>query len=254
MPFIMPYEPDEKFVPETTATALSAGWMWTIPLQSRKGCGYVFDSRYITRDDAKKEVEQFLGKEIDPIKWIEFDSGYSKEFWKNNVLCLGLASSFVEPLEATSIHNTIVQLAIFVKQFLKKDKNKTVTLLNQKIYNQRVRFLNKLTIDFISLHYKGQRNDTDFWKNINNKKLSEEAQDVLSISKDKIPNFVLLEGMYGSWSIPLLNWIFAGINVISPDVAANELKSSSINIADIEKLYINFVESIIKNKSYIIKA
>lgn len=253
MPFILPYDNDEEFVPETKATALSAGWMWTIPLQTRKGCGYVFDSKYISREDAQKEVEDFLGKKVEPIKWIEFDSGFSKEFWTKNVICLGLASAFVEPLEATSIHNTIVQLAIFVKQFLKKDKTKTITEVNQKIYNQRMRFLNKLTIDFISLHYKGERSDSEFWKSVNNKKLSKEAQEILNVSKDKIPNFVLLEGMYGSWSIPLLNWIFAGIDILSPEQALEELNTTSVDIEYIEKMYNEFTRNIIKNKSYLVK-
>jgi tryptophan halogenase len=97
MPFLMEYRPGEKIIPETKATALSAGWMWNIPLTTRRGCGYVFDNRYITKDDAKKEVESYLGREIKPIKWIEFTSGHSEIFWKKNVLCLGLSSSFVEP-------------------------------------------------------------------------------------------------------------------------------------------------------------
>lgn len=253
MPFILPYDKDEEFIPETKATALSAGWMWTIPLQTRKGCGYVFDSRYITREQAKAEIENYLKKEIEPIKWIEFDSGYSNEFWKGNVLCLGLASAFVEPLEATSIHNTIVQLAIFVKQFLKKDKSKTVTPVNKEIYNKRIKFLNKLTVDFISLHYKGGRNDSEFWRDVNKRKVSREAQEILDISKDKIPNFVIMEGMYGSWSIPLLNWIFAGIDIIKPSQATTDLTESSVNKVRLENLYNEFKKEIIENKSYLVK-
>lgn len=254
MPFILPCDQSEEFVPETTATALSAGWMWTIPLQSRKGCGYVFDGSCISREDAKHEVEQYLGKKIEPIKWIEFDSGYSEKFWKNNVLCLGLASSFVEPLEATSIHNTIIQLAIFVKQFLKKEKNTTITNINQVIYNERVQLLNKLTVDFISLHYQGGRTDTDFWKNINKKILSKEAKTILEVAKNNTPGFILLEGMYGSWSVPLLNWVLAGTDILSVNVAVKELQTDHISVETIECLYEKFYQSIIDRKSYIIKS
>ena len=93
-----------------------------IPLATRKGCGYVFDSNFITREDAQKEIETLLGKKIKPIKFINFESGRSEVFWKNNVLCLGLASTFVEPLEATSIHTTIVQLLFWVKECLHTPK------------------------------------------------------------------------------------------------------------------------------------
>ena len=30
---------------------LNNGWIWEIPLQERKGCGYVFSDNHITPDD-----------------------------------------------------------------------------------------------------------------------------------------------------------------------------------------------------------
>jgi hypothetical protein len=224
MPFLLEYKENERIIPETKATALSSGWMWNIPLTTRRGCGYVFDRNFISNDQAKIEIENYLGHSIEPIRFIEFDAGYVSDFWKNNLLILGLASSFVEPLEATSIHNTIAQMIVFVKEFLLKDKATTVTRINQKIYNKRITFLNDITIDFISLHYQGKRNDSDFWKFIKEKNIiTDTAKDILEKAKYKIPGFVTMEGMWGSASIPLFNWILAGMDVISPEQAARDL-------------------------------
>jgi tryptophan halogenase len=224
MPFILEYSDNEKILPETGATAMSSGWVWDIPLKNRRGCGYVFDKNFIDEKKAQKEVESKLGHSIEPIKFIEFDSGYVEKFWKNNLLVLGLASSFVEPLEATSIHNTIVQIVIFVNEFLLTDKENTVNQINQDIYNKKISLLNDITIDFISLHYQGGRHDSSFWKNIKDKQIvTPNAKMIIEKSKQKIPGFIVMEGMWGSASIPLFNWILAGMNIITPEQALRDL-------------------------------
>ena len=252
MPFLVQYEKNEKIIPETKATALSSGWMWNIPLTTRRGCGYVFDSNYISREQAVNEVEKYLNRKIDPIKWIEFDSGHSELFWKNNVICFGLSSSFVEPLEATSIHNTIVQIAIFVLEFLSLTQDQTITTINQQIYNERIAFLNKLTIDFISLHYQGGRSDTDFWKDIKLKnRITDSAKKIMDTASCRIPGYVDLEGMYGSFSVPLVNWLLAGMDVIDQNISSKEL-DKFCRYDSIEKEYNNFYQSVTNKKSYIL--
>jgi hypothetical protein len=254
MPFILKYDKDETILPETKAIALSSGWMWNIPLTTRRGCGYVFDNRYISHEQAKIEVENYIGKEITPIKWISFDSGHSELFWKSNALCLGLSSSFVEPLEATSIHNTIVQIAVFVSEFLKDSKQETLDYLNQKTYNERIGFLNKLTIDFISLHYQGGREDTEFWRDIKNKnRCTDYAKKILNLAEKKIPGMVIHEGMFGSFSIPLVNWNLAGMGILSRTQAEKDLIRNN-NYVLAESYHKEFVGKILKhseNKSYI---
>ena len=121
MPFIVKYKKNETPDPYTTAWAQKNGWMWQIPTLERKGCGYVFSDEFTTIDQAKKEIEACLGHEIDPIKVFNFDSGRLEHAWQKNCLAIGLSSAFAEPLEATSIHSTIVQLNNFVLEFLKPD-------------------------------------------------------------------------------------------------------------------------------------
>jgi len=240
MPFLVDYEEGEEIPLYTKATALSAGWMWTIPLQSRKGSGYVFDSTQITREQAQQEVEEYLGKKIKPIKFINFDSGRNEVLWKNNVLSLGLSAAFVEPLEATSIHSTITQLYFF-NEFLTQKKSSTVTSSNLESYNKKITRLYDLNFDFISYHYQCKRNDSDFWKNIKkNKSVTPNAKIYLDRSKHKIPSILETDGLYGSPTAALWNWISAGLGIITQEQANEELVRSH-NYKKAEQEFINML-------------
>lgn len=231
IPFILKNK--KTFVPETKAIAMSSGWMWQIPLQKRIGCGYVFDKNFINEEEAIQEIEKSLKQKIEPIKIINFESGYLEKFWDKNVLYLGLSSSFFEPLEATSINNTIIQVAIFVSQFLNKNKKDTLVKEYQDVYNKRIRFLMQLTTDFISLHYSGGREDTEFWKFIKNDiSPTPAAQEILNVAKYGIPGISIFEGMMGSYSIGSANWILGGMGLLQKDYCLKDLtKTKTLMVA-----------------------
>ena len=92
----------------------------------RKGCGYVFCDAFTTPDKAQEEIETILGQEIDPIKVIKFDTGRQDAAWINNCITIGLSSAFLEPLEATSIHSTIVQGRTLIFEYIKSTIDDTV--------------------------------------------------------------------------------------------------------------------------------
>lgn len=250
IPFQLKYEKDERPKTYTSATALSSGWMWEIPLQTRKGCGYVYDDRFLSKDQALAELESVVGQKVDPIKHIKFESGRSEVFWKKNVLVLGLTSAFVEPLEATSIHSTIIQLLIFSKEYLFKDSVQTDKEGARTEYNKKISILYDSILDFISYHYQGQRRDSEFWNYIhNNKVVTPRAQHFLDKSKLKIPGFLEINGIVGSPSVGLWNWISAGMGVITPEQADAEL--DLLDRRTIETQYEEWANSYWKEKSYI---
>lgn len=246
MPFLLPYDGDTPR-PYTSATALSSGWMWEIPLKTRKGCGYVFDKNFLTYEAAQAEVEAYIGKKINPIKFINFESGRNEVCWKNNVLSLGLAASFVEPLEATSIHTTICQLLFFCKEYLHEEKNYTIIKTKIDSYNEQISRLYDLTMDFISFHYQGKRSDTEFWKNIaRNEIISKGAKSYLDKAKTQIPGFLSISGMIGSPAVCLWNYIAAGLDIITPKQAQNEILQDKTNQSLIKEN-----SNLLQNKSYI---
>ncbi|WP_196758030.1 tryptophan 7-halogenase, partial [Stutzerimonas stutzeri] len=110
LPFHLMHEDKIELV--TRATAMGSGWIWQIPLQHRIGAGYVYSDQFITDQQAQQEIEQWLGRRISPVQPISFEAGYYKQVWKNNVVAIGLAGGFVEPLEATSIGQMLEQLSL----------------------------------------------------------------------------------------------------------------------------------------------
>jgi len=157
IPFFLPSDKDIK--PYTRAIAMKYGWMWITPLQSRHGCGYIFDNKYINPDEAKKEVEDYLGHPISVIKNINFKAGSFKKVWVNNCIGIGLSTGFTEPLEATSIWITITQLDLLNWYDLNNPTDEIVEL-----YNNRFCEMNDDILNFLQFHYLTKRKDTEFWK------------------------------------------------------------------------------------------
>jgi tryptophan 6-halogenase len=225
MPFLVDYKDGEVPEPLTTAHALSSGWMWNIPLQTRRGCGYVYDKNFISDEDAKKEVEKLLGHEITPIKFIDFESGRSEVLWKNNCVFLGLSAAFAEPLEATSIHTTIVQMLVFCFEFLNSDEEKTFTENNVERYNKRMSKMYDDIRDFLVMHYQGGRQDSPFWNQFIKTDMNTEfSREILNKSAYKVPGIFQFDYYFGCIGAPLWNWVLAGLGKITPELAKKELE------------------------------
>jgi tryptophan halogenase len=148
-------------IPFTRATAKEAGWQWRIPLQSRTGNGHVYCSQYLADDAALDSLNADLdGEPISEPNYLRFRAGMRREPWKRNVVSLGLAAGFLEPLESTSIH--LVQTAI--ARLMANFPDKTFNQPDVDYYNRRTRLEWEQVRDFIILHYKAtQRDDTPFW-------------------------------------------------------------------------------------------
>jgi tryptophan halogenase len=152
-----------------------------------------------------------------------------------------LASCFVEPLQATSIHTTIAQLVLFVMEFLKPDKNSVLLPESINAYNRRTSKLYDLNLDFVSMHYQGGRTDTPFWKYVKeNKIVSPYAQDVITRTKNKIVSFHDIGNNYGAPAIGLWNWTMAGLGIITPEQAKADLDYNGI-YDHAERQYLKFL-------------
>lgn len=226
MPFLLPYEENEIPEPWTTAWAQSSGWMWQIPTLERKGCGYVFCDEFITAEQAQDEIEKTLGKKIQPIRILKFETGRLEKLWSNNCLAIGLCGAFAEPLEATSIHSTIVQLLTFVFESLKENKEKTCNFGSRNLYNARMSRMYDDFKDFLNIHYMGGRTDSEFWKYIKTGVTqTENTKNILEMCKYRIPNNKDFNQYLGGTDWGLYSYIMYGTGNLSNSVLSAELDS-----------------------------
>jgi tryptophan halogenase len=182
IPFFLDID-KESIEPYTDSVAMDYGWMWKIPLQHRYGCGYVFDSDFITEDQAKEEVEKLLGKKIISPKTFSFNPGHYEKIWNKNSIGIGLSSGFVEPLEATSIMQTVHTLAtVFspLKDIFKMEESH-VKLVND-VYKKDCNEI----LNVIYLHYMTDKTNTDFWKNFTT---NNEMPESLKKDIEKVKNY-----------------------------------------------------------------
>jgi tryptophan halogenase len=168
--------------PYTQVIAHPAGWQWRIPLQGRVGNGIVYSSKFLSDDDAETTLMANLtGKPITKPKRLRFTTGRREKSWHKNCVAIGLASSFLEPLESTSIHLITTALLRLMKLF--PFGGNTALLAEQ--YNREVKLEAETIRDFIILHYHlTERDDSPFWDHYRTMEIPESLAHRMAIFRE----------------------------------------------------------------------
>ena len=151
--------------PFTTATALSAGWVWDIPLQTRRALGYVYSSAHISDADAEKELRVFEGKHSEtlPSRVVKFTVGRREQQWSANCVAVGLSAGFIEPLESTGLYLSQIAGEILAEHFPYTDDMAPLAFRFNRLMANRFYEI----LDFINMHYcLTRRTDTEFWREV----------------------------------------------------------------------------------------
>lgn len=154
---------DEPILPYTTAETMDAGWAWQIEHEFHVNRGYVYSSQAISDDQAAEEFTRKNPKAPKSPRVVKFRSGRYRNNWVENVVAIGNAAGFVEPLEATAIM-VVCSTCQTLVDFLKHSQLQPTPTM-RKLFNQLYTRNWEEIRDFLALHYQvNTKLDTPFWR------------------------------------------------------------------------------------------
>lgn len=194
--------------PYTLSKAEDAGWRWRIPLQHRAGNGYVFSSKHLSDDEARATlVKNVQGPMLMEPMFIPFKTGMRQRLWEKNVVAVGLAGGFIEPLESTALHLIYRGMDFLLRFFPDRDFSPALAAE----YNRRMTADYEEIRDFIVLHYcTTQRDDTPFWRDVQKAPVSDDLKAKMELFK---AHGVLREGVDEMFRNPSWQSVMEGMGI-----------------------------------------
>ncbi|HWF98853.1 MAG TPA: tryptophan halogenase family protein [Steroidobacteraceae bacterium] len=194
--------------PYTLVTAREAGWQWQIPLQHRDGNGYIYSGGFSGDDAAAERLLGTLdGRAVSEPIALRFRPGRRKAAWSRNVVALGLAAGFLEPLEATSIHLIQRGIAMLLKFFPDRD----FATADIDRYNRILESEFSGVRDFLLMHYSQTERAGSFWQHCRDIPLTDSLREKLELFRSH--GRILREE---TELFPVLSWlsVMVGQNII----------------------------------------
>lgn len=149
----LPYE----YKPYTDHIAHKHGWMFGVPLQSRKTYGYMFNDTMLSKEAALEDMRQELGVEkIEGGEYL-FKCYYTNNLIQGRIGKNGNKALFFEPLVANSIYLYIFSARQFYDYITGAADEPTSNAFFVRTVQQME--------DLISYYYQGgSLYDTEFWR------------------------------------------------------------------------------------------
>jgi tryptophan halogenase len=154
---------DEPIKPYTTCETMDGGWAWQIEHENWINRGYVYSSAFMDDDTARAEFLAKNPKVANEPRVVKYRSGRYRRNWIGNVVGLGNAVGFVEPLEATALQVVCVEASTLADTLLDSLQDPGPAII--RLYNQYNGEKWDEIRDFLAVHYAfNTRLDTPFWR------------------------------------------------------------------------------------------
>ena len=152
---------DEVRPPFVRVTARASGWQSRLPLQHGASVSQVYASEFQGDDAAREELGVAAGAPLSQATVVQFTNGRRRNFWDKNVVAVGHAAGFLEPLAGSDTHLLVNGLFNLLDHF--PDRQFDPALIAS--YNAALVEDYERIRDFIVLHYcTSRRDDSPFWQ------------------------------------------------------------------------------------------
>jgi tryptophan halogenase len=141
---------------------MDSGWCWQIEHERRVNRGYVYCSAFVSDEEALRQFRERCPR-VGQTRVVRFRSGRYRARWVGNVVAVGNASGFVEPLEATALGVIAAQSEALADTLWSSDCRPTPT--QRRLVNDAHARHWEAIRGFIAMHYRfNTRLDTPFWR------------------------------------------------------------------------------------------
>jgi tryptophan halogenase len=152
---------DQPMHAYSTVETMDAGWCWQLELQDRIERGYVYSSAHISDSQAEQEFRS-ENPDIAETRIQSFKSGRYERGWVKNVIAVGAAEGYVEPLHSTFLGVVAARCPLLAEILV--EAGRTVPTAHVKLYNRHHTRVWDSVRRFLAVHYKyNTRLDTPFW-------------------------------------------------------------------------------------------
>lgn len=206
---------DQMIKPYTTCETMDAGWAWQIEHEHRINRGYVYSADFISDEQAEQEFRA-KNPRVGPTRIVRFVSGRYERGWVKNVVAIGNASGFVEPLEATALGAIAQQSRVLADSLVLADLQPRPT--QRDMFNRFHALSWDAIRGFLAVHYKfNSRLDTPFWQHCREKTDLARAQEVVQYFVENGPDCywgeTLLQNPHDSFRISGYITMLTGMSV-----------------------------------------
>lgn len=151
----------KEMFPYTRCEAVSDGWIWTTPIRSRMGTGYVFNRSVSNPDEIRLKMCEYWDNRISPneLRVIDWTPYVKDNHFYGNVVFIGLSGGFIEPLESTGLALIVSGIEYLYEALIGgRYANQDVSEYNVKMYG-----MYENCIDFVNMHYSYSEREGKFW-------------------------------------------------------------------------------------------
>jgi len=207
--------------------ARECGWTFEIPSRHRIGRGYVHNNNIKSKNKILQELQNIYGTGVEETKTITWTPGYLKECWMGNVIAVGLASGLLEPLNAGTIHDAIMQVKDLVETGLLDNNCES----SRRVYNRRQCRLFEDYLHLQCISYAGGRDDTEFWHFVKyDQQLTDRASEIIELAKHRLTRDLDFEKFMGYINHGYYNYALAGLGFFDKNIIKSVFAATNINV------------------------